>query len=175
MERHPEREDRALWAAFREGSPGERRSPCPGAGDFAAYLEGNVSAAAAREIEAHLSGCDACLTAMGELRSLLAAPPLDVPPDVRQRAKALVPRGAVPAPVPWFEVVRRSIGIVAAWAAAAALIVAMGAAGYRMGQYPIVETLSEGASSYLAPGFSPDGVRSPGNGGVSGLFTGGAL
>jgi hypothetical protein len=168
--------DKVLWAAFRRGRPGERRSACPGASDFAAYLEGTAPRALEQEIETHLLSCAECLNALGDLRSMLGEPLRNAPADARERAKALVALGAVREPLPWLEIIRFSFRSAAGWAAAAALIVAACAAGYVMGQGSTAEAWQGSASAYLAPAFGADGSGESGDVRVGGPFLrGGAL
>lgn len=61
--------DRNLWMRFVEAHAGSEPSPCPDANVMAAYLDGALSERETEGLEGHLVDCDACLTALRELRS----------------------------------------------------------------------------------------------------------
>ena len=132
------REARALWKRVGNVAPPGGRSACPGPGDLAAYLDGAMHSARRDGIEEHLRFCPSCVEATAGLRALLRAGPSPAPSAVFERAKGLVAastadeRGinGVTALRHLFSLMRTS----AAWAAAAALIVAACAAGFMMGQ-----------------------------------------
>jgi hypothetical protein len=100
-------------------------------------------------IEDHLRICPECLAAVAELRSLLRAGPVPVPAGVVEAAKGLFAetpagepvlpqrhacRGGRVGPFASFGRVFALLRTSAAWAGAAALVIAACAAGFIMGQ-----------------------------------------
>src|SRR5919108_1341266 len=67
--------------------------------DLAGYVLGALNPEEAEAFERHLAGCDACRAEVEELRGLpglldQAAPPVEVPPGLRERTFAAVERAA---------------------------------------------------------------------------------
>jgi anti-sigma factor RsiW len=94
-------------------------------GMLGAYLDNELAPADAASIAGHIEGCAACrqrLAALDSLGRLVRSVPYYPAPDRLRTAAASVPRRA-----------RRTTSILA-WAAAAALAVAIGGAGFRARQ-----------------------------------------
>ena len=128
--------DVRLWRRFRQPSAAGD-NPCLSDQQLAAYLDGQMTAAEAVAVERHLLACRACLSAVGELRELLAAgqPAMLAPAEVVQAASALAP-----APPAGASAGRRSAAArpgvlwrLTRWAATAAAGVALAYAGYQTG------------------------------------------
>ena len=153
------REARALWKQVKDNAPQGDRSACPGPGDLAAYLDGAMHGAQRDGIEEHLRFCLSCVEAVAGLRALLRAGPSPAPAAVFERAKGLVAAAAadgrgisgVTALRHLFSLMRTS----AAWAAAAALIVAACAAGFMMGRETFPAKRADG------PAQASNGVQDP--------------
>jgi anti-sigma factor RsiW len=123
-EQHDPMEQR-LWERMNRARPAEA-GPCPDPRLLAAYIDGTATDAEVQRIDGHLAACPACLATVGEIRSLLAAPPMPAPKAVLDRAKALVPAAHVAAaPARWSAIGR--------WAAAAAAAVIVGYLGFVAG------------------------------------------
>jgi len=170
------RKGKELWDRFRRGvSPGGI-APCPDATDLAAYADGGASRRKVREMEEHLAACPACLDAVRDLRSLLMAEFQDIPADLTERAKGLVREPAPARGLSWIWLPALTLRSAPVWATAAALVLAVCAAGYRMGKGSAAEGGGGILSNYMAPGFSLNGTDETGQGHVSSyILTGGAL
>jgi predicted anti-sigma-YlaC factor YlaD len=114
-----------LWEQMNRAWPAEA-GPCPDALLLAAYIDGTATDAEVQRIDGHLAACPACLATVGEIRGLLAAPPMLAPRPVLDRAKALVLAAHVAAArTRWLTIGR--------WAAAAAAAVIVGYIGFVAG------------------------------------------
>ena len=89
---------------------------CPDLNDLAAFLEERASAA----VEEHVAACPACAGQLRELEELRHALPAPVPAALEKRARSLVPG--------------RRRWVAPAWAALAAVAVALSYASYRLGE-----------------------------------------
>jgi anti-sigma factor RsiW len=117
--------DRRLWERMNRARPAQA-GPCPDPLLLAAYVDGTATDAEVHRIDGHLAACPACLATVGEIRSLLAAPPMLAPEPVLERAKALVPAPHITATHTRWSAIGR-------WAAAAAAAVIVGYLGFVAG------------------------------------------
>jgi len=90
--------------------------------DLAGYVLGALDPGETAAFEQHLAGCDACQAEVDDLQGLpelmdRAAPPIEVPPGLRERTFAAVERAAAPS--------RRRGPLLRLAAVAAALVVAL--------------------------------------------------
>jgi len=105
-----------------------------------AYVLGQLSSDERREIDAHLASCATCAHDVRDLNDVFAGigesvPPIAPPPALRQRVVNAV---AVTPQEPGRTVVmksrRRPLWVRATWAAAAAIVLAVGVVAYRIDQ-----------------------------------------
>jgi predicted anti-sigma-YlaC factor YlaD len=127
MSRHeqPDPMERRLWERTRRPRPA-KSGPCPDPLLLAAYLDGTAAEAEVRQVEEHMASCPACLAAVGQVRGLLAAPPMIAPRRTLDRAKALAPATAAAAAASRWSAVAR-------WAAAATAAAVVGYLGFTAG------------------------------------------
>jgi len=117
--------EQRLWERMSPATPAQA-GPCPDPLLLAAYVDGTATDAEVQRIDAHLAACPACMAAIGEIRSLLAASPMLAPKPVLEQAKALVPAATVTATHTRWSAIGR-------WAAAAAAAVIVGYLGFVAG------------------------------------------
>jgi hypothetical protein len=111
--------DERIKILLRQISPSpEPSGDCPDEQQFASYTDGGLSEKEHQELSHHIADCDYCLLSLGALgraRDTDAAVP--VPELIKARARKLVPGGSIKPPI-WRQAPR--------WAAAAALVLALG-------------------------------------------------
>jgi anti-sigma factor RsiW len=125
--------------------------------DLALYVERDLSEAEAAAVEAHLRECPRCPSFLAELRASQALVKDLAAEEISTEAVAAVRVGLARAAA---ETRRRGDGQVPAWAAAAAIVLALGALAYvvarRDGREPMRTAVSSPSSSVPAAIASPE-------------------